>query len=288
MNILLIGSNGQLGWELQRTVPDGISLTSLDYPEIDIRNPESVRQTINLYSPDWVINAAAYTAVDKAEADIENAYAVNATGIQYLAEAVQSSGGRLAHVSTDFVFSGEQAIPYRSTDVPSPCCVYGQSKLQGEQALMQTLPERSFVIRTAWLYSAHGQNFVKTMLRLMSEKEELSVVDDQFGTPTWAKGLALALWRGIENDLVGTFHWSDAGVASWYDFAVAIQEEAYPLGLLDRSIPIQPVSTDQYPTPAQRPPFSVLEKRSTWDALTMEGTHWRKQLRLMLGELKHE
>lgn len=286
MNVIIIGKNGQLAWELQKTVPRGIRMTVLGSGDLDITDGEAVHASLHELRPAAVINAAAYTAVDKAESDVDEAYKVNETGVKNIASACRQLGARVLHVSTDFVFDGTQARPYEPQDQTHPINVYGASKLAGEQALMQLLPE-SVIIRTAWVYSAHGNNFVKTMLRLMAEKPRLSVVYDQVGTPTWANGLARWLWSVAQKpDVKGIHHWTDAGVTSWYDFAVAIQELGLAKGLLEREIPIAAIPGSQYPTPAKRPGFSVLDKSSAEQASGMPAVHWRKQLAKMMDQLR--
>lgn len=290
--ILLTGANGQLGWELQRTCPAHIELHAHDANTLDITDALAVRDAVQAIKPDWIINAAAYTAVDKAESETTLAYAVNRDGARHLAEAARAASAlnavsaRMVQVSTDFIFDGEQGHPYRPDAVPSPLGVYGASKLAGELAVRDTLGEHALILRTAWVYSAHGHNFVKTMLRLMKEREQLSIVADQVGSPTWAHGLAQAIWQATTINLNGTHHWTDAGTASWYDFAQAIHDEARALGLLERDCALHPIATADYPTPARRPGFSLLDKASTWQALHIsQPTHWRAQLRAMLIEL---
>jgi dTDP-4-dehydrorhamnose reductase len=235
-----------------------------------------------------VVNAAAYTAVDAAETEVGAARAVNSEGARHLARACAGRGIRVLQVSTDFVFDGESTHPYTPDDATHPLGEYGRSKLAGEQAVLETSPD-SLVMRTGWLYSCFGGNFVKTMLRLMAERDELSVVSDQVGTPTWARGLADAIWAAIARpQLCGVYHWSDAGVCSWYDFAVAIQEEALAIGLIPRAVKIRPILARDYPTPARRPAFSVLDKSRSWSDLELEPVHWRPQLRAMLNELREQ
>ena len=237
--------------------------------------------------PSVVINAAAYTAVDRAESEQAAAFAVNADGPGHLARACAGLGARLIHVSTDFVFSGNACHPYQPADPTGPVSVYGESKLAGEQQVREALGEQSVIVRTAWVYSRVGHNFVKTMLRLMAERDSLSVVADQVGTPTWARGLAEALWRIVDKpEIAGTLHWTDAGVASWYDFAVAIAEEAHAQGLLARPVAVKPIATADYPTPAARPAWSVLDKTASWQQLGCDGMHWREALRAMLADWK--
>ena len=285
--ILLTGANGQLGWELQRSHPAHIKLHAHDADTLDITNATAVLEAVQSIKPDWIINTAAYTAVDKAESDKERAFAVNAEGARHLATAAGEHGARMIQVSTDFIFDGTSGQPYTKESAANPLSVYGASKLAGEIAVRETLGDAALIVRTAWVYSSHGHNFVKTMLRLMAERESLGIVADQIGSPTWAHGLAQALWQAIGLDLHGTHHWTDAGVASWYDFACAIHDEARALGLLPRDCTLRPIRTQDYPTPARRPGFSLLDKSTTWQALGIQyPSHWRTQLRAMLNESK--
>ena len=288
MKVLLIGKTGQLGWELQQTSPAQIDLVALDRIAIDLTDSASVHQQIQAIQPELVINAAAYTAVDQAESSPESAYAVNRDGVGHIADACVAAGSRLIHVSTDFVFDGSHSRPYQITDTPHPICVYGASKLAGESLVAEEMPDSSVIVRTAWVYSAHGSNFVKTMLRLMKTKPTLNVVSDQIGSPTWAKGLAEWIWAIAAKPSVSGLHqWTDAGVASWYDFAVAIQTLALEKGLLETPIEIRPIPSEAYPTPAQRPAYSVLDKQVAESAAAIETIHWRKQLSTMLDQLTH-
>lgn len=285
MKVLITGARGQAGQELCRTAPKQVELLCLDRNRLDICDGAAVLRTIQTERPALIINAAAYTAVDKAETERDQAFAVNATGASNLAAAAAAVGARFLHISTDFVFDGSKSSPYQPDDRPNPLSVYGASKLAGEQAALAG-GGNPLIVRTGWLYASHGQNFVKTILRLLGEREELAVIADQLGTPTWTGSLAQALWAAAAKpELRGIYHWSDAGVASWYDFAVAIQEEALQLGLLSRPIPITPITTTAYPTPARRPAYSVLDKSATWRDFTITGQHWRVCLRQMLKEL---
>jgi len=285
MKVLLLGSNGQLGWELTRTCPENITLTTCDYPKVDFGSTSSISQCINATQPDCIINAAAYTTVDKAEQERDLVYRTNHDAVREIAEICRKNIIPLVHISTDFIFNGQNFKPYQPNDAPDPKSVYGKSKLKGEQSVRNILDDQALIIRTAWLYSSHGNNFVKTMLRLMEEKTSLNVIDEQIGTPTWGFGLAQAIWTALGKNIKGTFHWTDAGVASWYDFAMAIQEEGLQAGLLDKSIPILPVLSYQFPTPAKRPMYSVLDKTSFWQAAEIAPVHWRVQLRSMLKEV---
>ncbi len=282
--VMITGTDGQLGFELKRTVPADVIVLALARADLDITSRDSVFACIEKEKPAVIINCAAYTAVDKAESETEKAYAVNQTGPRHLAEAARQHNALLAHISTDFVFDGTQGRPYGIEDRPNPLSVYGKSKLAGENEILSSGAE-AFIVRTAWLYSSHGNNFVKTMLRLMKERESIGVVTDQIGTPTWANSLARVIWQLLDHNARGLFHWSDAGVASWYDFAVAIQEEALARGLLQKQIPIKPIATADYPLPATRPGFSVLDKTATCRLLGHQPDHWCTNLRKMLKEI---
>jgi dTDP-4-dehydrorhamnose reductase len=287
MKILVTGANGQLGWELQRAKPNDCELTALSRDQLDITDLEQVTRSINSIKPDWVINAAAYTAVDKAESDSAGAYAINAEGAANLATAAQAINSRLLHISTDFIFDGKNNRPYLPEDVPNPLGIYGASKLAGEQKVREILGGETLIIRTAWVYSAHGNNFVKTMLRLMGERDTLGVIEDQVGTPSWAAEIARAVYLSIENNLRGVYHWTDTGAASWYDFSVAIYELGKEAGLINNSVTINPIPTEAYPTPAERPPYSILNKDSLRKAINYTGKHWRDSLSQMIMEIKN-
>jgi dTDP-4-dehydrorhamnose reductase len=287
MRVLITGKGGQLAWELEKLAPQNVELFCVCRAELDITDQQAVESVIADFKADIVINAAAYTAVDKAELDQEVAFAVNELGPENLALACKKSNIRLLHVSTDFVFSGNKATPYQPYDEPNPQGVYGASKLAGEIKIRDILNDEAVIVRTAWVYSVNGNNFVKTMLRLMKEKSELGVVYDQVGTPTWAKGLAEWLWSiALKPEVTGVYHWTDAGVASWYDFAVAVQELGIEKKLLNNPIPIRPIPSSVYPTPAKRPAFSVIDKSSAEEVAELSPRHWRCQLSLMLNELK--
>lgn len=287
MKVLITGAGGQVGWELQQTVPKGIEIIALHRADLNIADQSAVTSAVQEHQPDLIINAAAYTAVDKAEIESGKAFEINANGAAYIAKAAEDCAARLIHLSTDFVFDGAGTEPYLPEDKPRPAGVYGASKLQGEREVIAATLNKAVVLRTAWVYSVHGSNFVKTMLRLMAERDGLNVVADQVGTPTWAKELAGIIWDiAYKKDMLGIYHWTDNGVTSWYGFAVAIQEEAYELGLLQNVIPIKPIKTAEYPTPAKRPAYSVLDKTSTCVELGYTPKHWRESLKKMLTELK--
>ena len=235
--------------------------------------------------PDWIINCAAYTAVDKAESEPELARAINDTGIGVMSLAASRYGARLLHLSTDFVFDGQSNRAYLPSDPTNPRSVYAATKLGGERQAMAR--GGAIILRTAWVYASSGRNFVLTMLRLMREKPEIRVVADQIGTPTWATSTAHAIWGLIGVSAPqGIYHWTDLGVATWYDFAVAVQDEALTRGLLSQAIPIVPITTAEYPTPAMRPAFSVLNTESARAFVKISAQHWRHNLRTMLDELR--
>ncbi|MES3034516.1 MAG: dTDP-4-dehydrorhamnose reductase [Gemmatimonadota bacterium] len=284
--VLVTGASGQLGRELTRTQPAGTLVHALARADLDLQDSAAVARMIDRHRPSVIINAAAYTAVDRAETEARLAHAVNVTAVQALAEAALRCEARIIHVSTDFVFGGGSARPWRTDDATAPQSVYGRTKRDGESALLDTLGARALVMRTAWLYSAHGTNFVTTMLRLLRERESVSVVADQVGTPTWARTLATTIWAAVERpELGGIMHWTDAGVASWYDLAVAVSEDAAAAGLLPRVTTVLPITTEDYPTAATRPSYSVLDKTATLAALQVPTMHWRTALRQMLAEM---
>lgn len=282
MKALITGANGQLGWSLQQSAPQGAELICTDVAELDICDADAVDAFVAQHKPDLILNAAAHTAVDKAESEEELALRINATAVGHLADAACAHNARLVHVSTDFVFDGVSGVPYKPSDTPAPVSAYGRTKLAGEQAA----GEGALIVRTAWVYAPKGNNFVRTMLRLMAERDEVRVVADQIGTPTYAPDLADALWALSAKGITGIHHYTDSGAASWYDFAVAIQEEGLAAGLLSRAVPIIPINTSDYPTPATRPHYSVLDKTSTFAALGAAAPHWRANLRKMLQEIK--
>lgn len=285
MRILIAGAGGQVGRELVATAPATVVVVALERSALDITQPAAVMERVQSLQADVVINVAAYTAVDAAEGDPVSAYAANAEGAANLAGAAAACSARLIHLSTDFVFDGKQSRPYRPEDVPAPLNVYGTSKLEGERRVLALCGHRGLIIRTAWVYSAHGRNFVKTVLRLLQEREELGVIFDQVGTPTWARTLAHCVWAAVAKPaLAGVYHWTDAGVASWYDFAVAIQEEATTLGLLTRQAVVRPILAEEYPLPARRPAYSVLDITRSLRDFAPAPVHWRQALRAMLAE----
>ncbi|HVC02291.1 MAG TPA: dTDP-4-dehydrorhamnose reductase [Steroidobacteraceae bacterium] len=286
MRVLVTGGGGQVGRVLAATAPAGYEVQVKSHAELDIGDAGAVGTALGADGARWIINAAAYTAVDRAQSEPDRARAINDTAVGVLAGAARAAGARLLQLSTDFVFDGRANQPYRPEDPPNPLSVYGRTKLGGEHQA-ETGGCRAIVLRTAWVYAAEGQNFVLTMLRLMRERESVRVVADQIGAPTWARGLAAAIWDLLARDApAGIQHWTDLGVASWYDFAVAIQDEALARGLLARRVPIEPISTPEYPTPARRPAFSVLDTRATRALVATPARHWRHSLQGMFDELR--
>jgi dTDP-4-dehydrorhamnose reductase len=290
LKILVTGGNGQLGTTLKKTAPAGVDALYVDVDTLDITKPDDVMNFIASVRPGLIINAAAYTAVDKAESDENTAYRINCIGVANLANAAIKNHARILHVSTDFVFGGNSGRPYRPNDPINPLSVYGRTKAAGEQELRNILPQHSAIVRTAWLYSAVGSNFMKTILKLMTERDVLRVVSDQVGTPTGANTLAQVLWElAFRPQLTGIFHCTDAGVASWYDFALAIREEGESAGILSPDAGrVEPINTSDYPTPARRPYYSVLDKTSLWHELGITPIHWRRNLRNIIAELRSE
>lgn len=278
MRVLVTGARGQLGGALQRTTPYGVDLLAVDVDECDLTDAGAMRALVAQQGPDVIVNTAAYTAVDAAETDEVRAQAINADAVAAMVGALKDTGGKLVQISTDFVFDGESARAYRPGDDRNPLSVYGRTKAAGEDCLRDT----DLLVRTSWLYDAGGANFVRTMIRLMNERDEVGVVADQIGAPTWATALAKIIWKLIDVDASGTYHYSDAGVASWYDFAVAIAEEARAMRLIERSPIVLPISTADYPTPAKRPRFSLLDSGETHAKLGSVPTHWRTNLWHML------
>lgn len=287
MKVLITGAAGQLGRALLQSVPTGTDAIGLDRSELDLTQSDAVERYLQEARPAVLINAAAYTAVDKAESEVERAYAVNADAVATLARTCSALRIKLVHVSTDFVFDGNSSRPYEPAHAPNPLNVYGASKLQGERHIAAERDLDWKIVRTAWVYDSSGRNFVLTMLRLFRERPTVSVVADQVGTPTSARSLAACLWLAARDDgPPGILHFTDAGVASWYDFAVAIREEAVALGLIDRVVDVVPISTAQYPTAARRPAYSVLDKTATLQRLGLASVHWRVNLRAVLKELQ--
>ncbi|NTW52973.1 MAG: dTDP-4-dehydrorhamnose reductase [Chlorobiaceae bacterium] len=283
MNILVTGSRGQLGSELKELEARHIGHTWYfrDLPELDITSSAHVESFCRDRAIGVIVNCAAYTAVDRAETDVDTAFRVNRHGAAVLASVAKACDALLLHISTDYVFDGSNCRPYREDDLASPLGVYGQSKWEGEEAIRKTAPSH-MIIRTSWLYSIHGQNFIKTMLRLGSERESVGVVFDQAGSPTWAADLAAAIVTIIDRHNIGqiyaeTYHYSNEGVCSWYDVARAVMDAK---GLPCR---VHPIESADYPTPSKRPHYSVLNKKKIREAWNLEIPHWQDSLDKMLA-----
>lgn len=275
MNILITGCNGQLGSELRAIEKEYAQYRffNTSHQELDVKDHVAVAAYVEEHEIDGIINCSAYTAVDKAESDIDNCKAINTEAPANLAMAIEKRGGWLIHVSTDYVFDGTKHTPYNETDATCPNSVYGSTKLAGEESAMK-LCQHTMVVRTSWLYSAFGNNFVKTMIRLGHTKDELGVIFNQIGTPTYASDLARAIMAAVEHGVVaGIYHYSGEGVASWYDFTKAIHRLA---GITDCQV--NPIHTSEYPTPAKRPAYSVLNKTKIKQTYGIRIPHWEESL----------
>ncbi|NEO98468.1 MAG: dTDP-4-dehydrorhamnose reductase [Symploca sp. SIO2E9] len=302
--ILLTGIAGQLGYQLQEILDPLGEVTGVDRQSLDLAQPDKIRKVISEVKPDLIINAAAYTAVDKAETETELANLINGTAPTIIAQEAQRLEADLIHISTDYVFDGRKNTPYTEEDTLNPINAYGQSKLLGEEGVRQKC-DRHIILRTAWVYGAYGKgNFVKTMLRLGAEREELRVVVDQVGSPTWTGDLAHSIAMiaanfsnaqlgdniNLDQDAklsfsTGTYHFTNSGAISWYDFAIAIFEEAQQLGFPVKVKRVVPITTTEYPTPAKRPAYSVLSSKKISVVLGTHPPHWRQGLRQMLKQL---
>lgn len=291
IKVLLTGANGQVGSEIKRAVPDFVDLISLDKQALDITSMDAIQSAFAEYKPDYVINAAAYTAVDRAEKEPELAYAINATGVLHLADECHRASIPLIHLSTDYVFNGNADKPYRETDLVAPLGVYGKSKWEGEVAVRHALGQH-IILRTSWVFGCVGNNFVKTMLRLAKEQETLRVVSDQYGCPTVAGDIAQAIWniiRQINQSPVGTipwgtYHFANAHDVSWYEFACKIVEVAKKYMMLATKDLI-PIASTEYPTLAKRPAYSVLNCQKIEDCFHIKPRHWEKALSEVIGAL---
>lgn len=292
MTVLIIGAAGQLGTELcLRSKERGHNFVGVDYNELDITNESSIQAFVAHINPTIIINAAAYTAVDRAETDIASALAVNRDGPLYLARSCVKADIPLLHVSTDYVFDGRKSAPYHETDTPNPQGAYGQSKLEGETAVANTL-EKYITLRTAWVFSATGNNFVRTILRLAKERDELRVVADQTGAPTWAGDIAevlLEIVDRIHKSMTitwGLYHYTGVPVTTWHAFAETICQQAFELGMLNKKPFIKPISTSEYPTAAKRPQNSALACARIQEELLISQSDWRKGLEQVLIQWK--
>ena len=285
MRVLVTGATGQLGSEVANGFRhSGHEVIAPARQELDLSYPEQLAATVRTLQADWVINCAAYTQVDKAESDVQRAFIVNRDSPEQLARAVADYGGRMLQVSTDFIFDGAQRRPYLETDPPNPLGVYGRSKLEGEQAVQRVLPD-AVVLRTAWVYGVHGHNFVKTMLRIAAAGKPLRVVSDQVGTPTWTTDIAATIAALVAREAGGTFNFTSAGETSWHGFASAILDEGAKAGFDIKTETVVPIPTSDYPTPATRPAYSVLNTEKIRPLLPGPIPGWRDSLKKMLQEL---
>lgn len=276
LNILVTGAKGQLGSEIKElSVAYPFNFFFTDRDTLDISNPHAITKFVEENNIHTIVNCAAYTAVDKAESDKTGANAINHLAVKFLAETAKKKNIQLIHISTDYVFDGKGYIPYKEDDSTNPRNVYGQSKLDGEKAMQEINPANSIIIRTSWVYSSYGTNFVKTMLRLAREKEQLGVIDDQVGTPTYAQDLAkviLDILPNIQNTKTEIYHYSNEGVLSWYDFAKEIMR------MSKSTCPINPIETKKYPTPAKRPFYSLLNKSKIKNRFHLSIPYWKDSL----------
>ena len=287
--LLLTGRDGQLGTECGLIAPEGCELIAVDMPEFDLTDAAGITRTVEEVRPDVVLHAAAWTAVDQAEAHEQEAFAINATATEVLATAVAKLGARMAYVSTDYVFSGEGGVPWREDDPVAPLNAYGRTKLAGEQAMSALLGDRGHVVRTSWLYGRRGANFVRTMLGFMEQGRALKVVEDQLGSPTWAGGLASALFALAEAaDAPPILHYTDGGITSWCGFAEEIREIGLAHGLTLADSTVAPCPSSAYPTPAARPSWSPMHFSAAWATLGIRQVPWQDALRLAMPLLLHE
>lgn len=290
--ILVTGANGQVGHELVQRAGN-MNIHGLDRSELDITDAAAVNAKVQALQPALIINAAAYTAVDKAESEREQAFAVNSTGAANLAHSAQQAGIPLLHISTDYVFDGSKPSPYRENDQPNPLGVYGESKLAGEQAIRASLSQH-IILRVSWVFGAHGNNFVKTMLRLAQDRDALSIVADQNGAPTYAGHIADALLglsrRYLSGDSLawGTWHYAGTPVTSWYDFAAKIFELGLGQGLISKAPTLTAITTKDYPTPAQRPKNSAMDLMAMHETLNLPIESWEDGLTEMLHTLRNQ
>lgn len=287
---MLTGKDGQLGKALVEKIPAGVKIVVLGRQELDLSNKEACHNAVLEHRPDWVLNAGAYTAVDRAESEPDLAMAVNAVAPQAFAQALGEVGGHLLQVSTDFVFNGTQSHPYHPDQPVDPISVYGATKAEGERLVQRSLPSTNYcILRTSWVYGPVGNNFCLTMLRLhrlkSAQNETLNVVADQIGCPTSTLSLARACWSAINHRTAGIHHFCDAGAASWYDFAIAIGDAGVEAGIIDQSAKVVPITSSEYPTPAKRPGYSLLDCTATRNALELEANHWQRELSKVISKI---
>lgn len=287
---MLTGKDGQLGNALAKRIPADIELVALGRQDLDLSDNQACYNAVLEHRPNWIINAGAYTAVDRAESEPELAMLVNATAPEAFAKALGKVGGRLLQISTDFVFNGSQSHPYRPDQPVDPINVYGATKAEAERLVQKALPASNYcILRTSWVYGPVGNNFCLTMLRLhrlrSAQNATLNVVADQIGCPTSTFSLASACWSVINHESTGIQHFCDAGVASWYDFAIAIGDAGVAAGIIDQSAKVMPITSADYPTPAKRPGYSLLDCTETRRALELKTIHWQKELSFVISQI---
>lgn len=282
--VLVTGAGGQLGRELQRLAAGyrAFNFIFTTREQLAVDQPDQVRHFFETHRPDWCINCAAYTAVDKAEKESGTAFRINGDAPGYLAKACRAGGVRFVHISTDYVFDGSRSVPLKEDDPTGPINVYGASKLEGEQQVLREYPDGSVIIRTSWVYSEFGHNFVKTMIRLMNERPTIGVVDDQIGSPTYAADLAdaILLILSARKFLPGIYHYSNEGQISWYQFALAIRF------LIDSTCKVNPIPTSEFPTPARRPTWSLMDKTLIGDSYGVPIQAWERSLAACINRLQ--
>ena len=293
MKVLLTGSSGQLGREIINLKPTGINLIKPNRFCLDLSNPNSCQKYIERIKPDWIINCGAYTNVEKAESEKELAYLINSLSVKNLAESIKKINSNFIQISTDYVFDGNQNIPYLPEDLKSPINVYGKTKSIGEDFIKKIFKNnnKGIIIRTSWLMGPTGQNFALKMLDLLSSKEKINVINDQIGSPTTTHSLAKACWETINQSTTGEslppiLHFANEGEASWFDIAIEIEKIAKELRLIKKPVTINPISSSNYPTKAKRPKYSVLDCKSSLKSISLENSHWKSALKLLFLEYK--
>ncbi len=288
MKVLITGSTGQLGYDAFHIFKnEGKDVTGIDSRALNYCQPDQVRDWVSAFKADWVINCAAYTNVDLAEQEQEKAFTINGDAVQALAEGVKNSNGKLLHISTDYIFDGGKSRPYSEEDTPSPLGVYGKSKLAGEKFLLDVMPD-AVIVRTGWLYGEHGNNFVKTILKLASERDEIRVIDDHIGSPTWTKDAVRLISYLVNANASGVYNFTNEGVASWYDLAHEVVATAARVGYPIKTNHVKPIPAVDYTALAERPQYSVLSKRKIREVIDYEIPHWQESLGKMLTRLRED
>jgi len=283
VTVVITGARGQLGQELVNICPIDVDLITFSHKELDITATKSLNELLTSMKPDVIINTASYTNVDLAESNSDLAFQINASAVAELASIAKKIHARLIQLSTDYIFDGQQLTPYKPSDTPNPINVYGQSKWLGEQLALTNNPENTLIIRTSWLYSTYQKNFVIKILQQLKSADDLNIVADQIGAPTWAHQLAKVIWATINNPkLTGTLHWSDAGHCSWYEFALSIHQQALKLGFIKSAKNLKPILSESLTAPATRPAYSVLDTQETTKILGIMPIHWQENLMQML------